>query len=131
MKLHILPQTSFFRTLLHTKKQPLLYPTFRCPTLHYLTLRYPTLLYRTLRYPTLRYPTLRYPTLRCVTLRYGAIHYVTCFKNYRFKKKKKIICNFPMHLVIFPTGRFLIDDATKLMRDLSVSQDILYSSSCS
>ena len=36
-----------------------------------------------------------------------------------------------MHLVIFPTGRFLIDDATKLMRDLSVSQDILYSSSCS
>ena len=57
MKLHILPQTSFFRTLLHTKKQPLLYPT----------LHYPTLLYR----------TLRYPTLRCVTLRYGALHYVT------------------------------------------------------
>lgn len=31
----------------------------------------------------------------------------------------------------YPTGRFLINDATKLMRDLSLSQDILYSSSCS
>ena len=72
MKLHILPQTSFFRTLLHTKKQPLLYLTLRYPTLLYRTLHYPTL-----HYPTLLYRTLRYPTLRCVTLRYGALHYVT------------------------------------------------------